>query len=80
MCSCGEFLFFVSRRGLFPSRRRDRWFHLDFYRLDFDQRRVNFPVADAFELANRFFAASIALSEVRADRTTIERWQQRKSF
>jgi hypothetical protein len=31
-------------------------------------------------LANFFFAASIALSEVRADRMTIERWQQRKSF
>jgi hypothetical protein len=31
-------------------------------------------------LTNRFFAASIALSEVRADRMMIERWQQRKSF
>jgi hypothetical protein len=31
-------------------------------------------------LANRFFAASIALSGVRADRMMIERWQQRKSL
>jgi len=31
-------------------------------------------------LANFLFAASIALSDVRADRMIIERWQQRKSF
>ena len=55
-------------------------FRLDFYWLYPDQSRVNFPVADAFELANFFFAASIALSRVRADRMMIERWQQRKSF
>jgi hypothetical protein len=50
------------------------------YRLYLDQSRVNLPVTDAFEPGNRFFAASTALSRVRADRMRIERWQQRKSF
>jgi hypothetical protein len=40
----------------------------------------NFQLRMPSSLANRFFAASIAVSEVRADQMIIERWQQRKSF
>jgi hypothetical protein len=48
--------------------------------LELDQPGMVFPVGEPSSLANRFLAASIALSRLRADRMTIERCQQRKSL
>jgi hypothetical protein len=61
-------------RGLLPSRRRVQWFRLDFGCLDFDQRRVNFPVAGAFEPGEPLFRGlDRPFSGLRADRMMIER-------